>query len=202
MLGCKTDKIHATRDKGWGGTGRIRDKYASRQSFHWITGKFLFVAGMMLKLRIYDLMLLRERLQLLHIIHCSFRQADCSDVWNYYLASQSRSSMPQLRNNFKTWPSALTLQQFSNGIFHHENVVQKFLSSIHSRNLCGWVEWRSEKGSQQTQKHSWSLPVLVHLVHRTKTKKNPKSCSCLLCMPQSAENVDWNIKLLSGEINI
>lgn len=83
--------------------------------------------------RLYDLMLHRERLQLLHIIHCSV----CGWLRQPQIYSGSRSLVTPFRlyNNFLM-------------VFPSWKCCAKFLWAIHSRNLSGWVWVEVSKGEQ------------------------------------------------------
>lgn len=77
----------------------------------------------------------------------------------------------------------------------------KFLSSIHSRNLCGWVEvevseWKTGRGWSRKK---FLKPHREAYERRTKRKVQSHACACCVCLRVPKMSIE--IKL-SAEINI
>lgn len=129
--------------------------------------------------RLYDLMLHRERLQLLHIIHCSV----CGWLRQPQIYSGSRSLVTPIS----------TLQQFSNGIS-----IMKMLCKILVSYSFEKFEWMGLSGglkrgaSRKTQKIPEASPYAEG--------RSPKSCLAS-CVCWWVPKMSIQIKL-SGDINI
>lgn len=121
-------------------------------------------------------MLLRERLQLLHIIHCYFHQGGQSFPI-FRLITDHRWTLVnprKLYNNFLM-------------VFPSWKCCAKFLSSIHSRNV--WMSWSGGLW-MKNGKNSWSPPQEAY--EKEQKEKSKVMLVLVVYATESAENVDRN----------